>query len=195
MLNKVAQIQASDLTRYTLADGSVLIDKVIWRPTHAEVAQAQKDDTVHRVKPDIGPRMSWYGVTSFENEAKLVAMSNSHQTVFYWFEGSKRISYRIDLACSSFEECWENLFKTLLLDDRKKAAIFFMIARPFIYEYFDSMKNEFFQRTLSGKWKGLFVHLEVERFPGMRKNVVMINVNGQNHLVELDTHPLVQLLG
>lgn len=195
MLNKVIQGKYTDLVPYTLPDGSLLIDKADWAPTQAKVADAQKSNTVHRVKPDLGPSFSWYGVTSFDNDAKLVAMSSAHKTVFYWFEGSKRISYRIDIPCFSFSQCWENLFKSLLLDDNKKAEVFWLIARSFLYGYFDSMKNDFLHLTLSGKWKGLFVHLEVERFPGMRNNVAMVTVNGKDHLLELDTHPLTQLLG
>lgn len=195
MLNKMVDSRSTDLNRFTLPDGSMLIDKVRWEPSKAEVSVAQKNDTVHRVKPDLGPSFSWYGVTALDNGAKLIAMSNTHQTVFYWFEGSRRISYRIPMNCSNFEQCWENLFKSLLLDDGKKAEIFFMIARPFIYGYFQAMRNDFFQLTLTGKWKGLFVHLEVERFPGMRENVAMITINGQDNLVELDTHPLHALLG
>lgn len=198
MLNKTFTHKATDTLRnfpFGLPDGSILITKDEGVPTNMNVAQGQKLGVVDRIRPGMDREISFYGVTKLENGQRLISVSDGHSTRFYWFENDKKISYLVEQPSRSHEESWMNLFKGLLLDDSDRGNVMFTICRPFFGQFFKMQNQESVRITLSGKWKGQLVHMEVEHYSVMGDNLIQINLNGQDHFMKLDFHPLKELLG
>jgi hypothetical protein len=193
MLNKEFSLSGS--FPYTLDNGTLVIKKDRYVPTSMNRAAAHQTGNVIRINPQLKYPIKFYGVTHVKDNVRLVSMSDGSKTRYYWFGENCRGTYLCNTPSSSFEESWRNLFKSLMLDDCSKAIKFYDLVKGFFSRYFETLGSELFQLSITGKWKGLFVHLDFERSSALDSSLIFMNVHDKEILANLNTHPLVELLG
>ena len=193
MLNKEFSVTAA-LHPYIREDVMV-----IWKmdcvPTNMNRAMAHMSEKVHCIRPGLKHPVNFYGVTHVKGDSRMVTISDGHCTSYYWFSGDVRARYKVKSGSSNFEGAWEALFKALLLDDTPKALEFYDHVKAFFMGYFQTPEGRDFNTVLSGKWKGLFVHLEFERTVALDPALLFMRIHDKEMLVNLNTHPLVEVLG
>lgn len=193
MLNKEFSLSGS--FPYMLDNGTLLIKKDRYIPTSMNRAAAHLNGDVLRIKPQLVYPIKFYGVTHVKDNVRLVSMSDGSKTRYYWFGENCRGTYLSNSPSSCFEDAWRNLFKSIMLDDGPKAMKFYELVKHFFSDYFRTLGDEVFKLTITGKWKGLFVHLDFERTSDLDPSLIFVNIHEKEVLANLNTHPLVQYLG
>lgn len=192
---------------FALVDGRLAILKADRTPSHMCTDLAKKAKLVDIVRPGLKYPINYYCVTHVKgkeepkswqehSELRVVAISDGRDTRYYWFSKTTRATYIAHMPSRSFEDAWINLFKSVMLDDRPRTIQLYELMKHFFIEYFRTIKEEDdFNVTITGKWKGLLVNLDIERMPLQSPSSVLMDVNGKSNLVSLYTHPLVEILG
>jgi hypothetical protein len=116
-------------------------------------------------------------------------------TSFIVSEGGGGTMYLVNGEFHSYEEAVLGLFKKLMIDDREHAVNYYGLVKDFFISYFKKVENNSLSMTLTGKWKGQFVHLDLETVTGMGGSLISMQVGGKELMVSLHTHPLVDHLG
>lgn len=194
---------------FALKDGRLAIRRDDRTPSDMVCELAHKAKIVNIVRPGLKYPINFYCVTHVKgkedpkpgqenSELRVVAMSDGKDTRYYWFGKHTRATYVANMPSASFEDAWLNLFKSVMMDDRPRTISLYHLMKHFFIEYFRTIDEDpdvDFNVTLSGSWKGLFVHLDIERMPLQAPDSVLMTINGKNTLACLYSHPLVEVLG
>jgi hypothetical protein len=137
----------------------------------------------------------FYGVTQTAH-GNLIAMSDGHQTRYYWINSTgRRDTYLIQGSSFTFEEAWEHLFEALVLDGRATSiALYSRISFLFIW-YFSQIKPKPAYLATEGSWRGVKKEVLFEWLPDIGQRAVQVTIAGYKPVaVPLADHPLVGLL-
>jgi hypothetical protein len=125
---------------------------------------------------------------------QLQVTSYEHQTTYIVSEGGGGTMYLIQKPSHSYEEAIEMLFKHLVMDDREFSINYYSLVSSFFIEHFGNADNDNFKATLTSRWHKLFLHVELERRPGLDPSLMFFHVHEKEVLVSLKVHPIVYIL-
>jgi len=90
-----------------------------------------------------------------------------------------------------YEDNLTEIFKVLLfVDPNDNTRPIWNEAIPYIQTHFEQMEDRSFSMTVSGKWRGKLVNVDMKLVEGMPK-LVQLNIDGKDVMTNLDKHPLV----
>jgi hypothetical protein len=102
--------------------------------------------------------------------------------------------YLIQKPSHTPEDAIELLFKELVMDDREAAINYYNLVSGFFIFYFGGDEQGKFKATLTSRWHKLFLHVELERRPGLDRSLMFFHIHEKEMLVSLKTHPIVYIL-
>lgn len=131
-----------------------------------------------------------------DNGQQLKVCSYEHQTTYIVSDtpNSGGTMYLIQKPSHTPEEAIELLFKELVMDDREAAINYYNLVAGFFIWYFKGDEEGKFKATLTSRWHSLFLHVELERRPGLESEWMFFHVHDKEILVSLTTHPIVYIL-
>jgi hypothetical protein len=128
------------------------------------------------------------------NGQTLQVVSYEHQTTYIISEGGGGTMYLIQKPSHSYEEALEMLFKHLVMDDREFSINYYNLVSNFFIWHFHGADNDNFKATLTSRWHKLFLHVEMERRPGLDPSLMFFYIHEKEVLASLKTHPIVYIL-
>jgi hypothetical protein len=132
------------------------------------------------------------------NGQQLQVTSYEHQTTYIVSGGDLKLyggtMYLIQKPSHSYEEAVEMLFKHLVMDDREHAINYYNLVSSFFIGHFGNADRDNFKATLTSRWHKLFLHVELERRPGLDASLMFFHVHEKEMLVSLESHPIVYIL-
>lgn len=128
------------------------------------------------------------------NGQKLQVTSYGQQTTYIVSEGGGGTMYLIQTPSRNYYEALEMLFKELVMDDREEAINYYNLVSDFFISHFHDESYDNFKATLTSRWHNLFLHVEMERRPGLDASLMFFHIHEKELLVSLRTHPIVYIL-
>jgi hypothetical protein len=131
-----------------------------------------------------------------DNGQQLKVCSYEHQTSYIVSDTPNRggTMYLIQKASHTPEEAIEQLFKELVMDDREAAINYYNLVSGFFIYYFSGDEEGKFKATLTSRWHGLFLHVDLERRPGLDGSLMFFHIHDKEVMASLQTHPIVYIL-
>lgn len=131
-----------------------------------------------------------------DNGRQLKVCSYEHETTYIVpetpFGGGTM--YLIQKPTHSPGEAIELLFKELVMDDRAEAINYYNLVSDFFIWHFNSDQDGEFKATLTSRWHGLFLHVDLERRPGLDGSLMFFHIHDKEVMASLQTHPIVYIL-
>lgn len=131
-----------------------------------------------------------------DNGQQLKVCSYEHQTSYIVSDSPNGggTMYLIQKPTHSPGEAIELLFKHLVMDDREFSINYYNLVAEFFIWHFNGDRDGAFKTTLTGRWHKLFLHVEMERRPGLDGSLMFFHVHEKEMTVSLKSHPIVYIL-
>lgn len=179
---------------FDMSEGTVVLDREQLIPTTQHRSSAIADGRVHIIKPNLGNKISLFGVTHGQRAMSMVVLSSGSATRYYWFTKSRRYTYLAPMGSKDLDEAWVHLFKSFMLDSDETSGELYEILKDFTLEYIQTLGDKEFKYDLSGKWREELVHVTVEKQSFMNKQVV-VTTGDKTRTCDFGKHPLVEMIG
>lgn len=190
-------VKAFELKRefpFDMSEGTVVLDREQLIPTTQNRSSAIADGRVLIVKPNLGNKITLFGVTHGQQATSMVTFSSGSATRYYWFTKKKRYTYLAPMGSKDLDDAWLNLFKAFMLDSTDNLLEMYDILKDFVIEYIQTLGDKEFEYDLSGVWKGELTHIKVRKDCFFNRQLTVV-VGEKTRTCDLSKHPLIEMIG